>query len=161
MRTRDLEAWKKEFEFCHPYTLAFCSLFIVLVGDGMGMGWQGTERTWRSRENGKQDLKVALLSMEVMNALQLAVILLLNPVSKGVGKLAAALVVAATIALDVVVVGASVADELLLVFEFGVEEDEEELLVDARRRRSGSSLVCASSSAGEMEFQRTGSGGGR
>lgn len=117
--------------------------------------------TWRSNENGKQDLKVALLSIEVMNALQLAVILLLNPVSKGVGKLAAALDVAATIALDVVVVGASVADELLLVFEFGVEEDEEEVLVFARRRRSGSSLVCASSSAGAMEFQRTGSGGGR
>lgn len=37
MRTRDLEAWKKELEF------------------------------WRRRENGRHDLKVLFASMEVMN----------------------------------------------------------------------------------------------
>jgi len=56
MWTRDLVTWKKELEF------------------------------WRRRENGRQVLKVALESMEVMKELQAEVILLLKPISKGVGK---------------------------------------------------------------------------
>lgn len=82
IRTTDLEAWKKELEF------------------------------WRSMENGRQDLKVLLVSMEVMNAWHGAVMLLLKPTSNGVGRAVAAV----TMVVDV-----AVADDVC------VEEEEEEI----------------------------------
>lgn len=107
MRTRDLEAWKKELEF------------------------------WSNNENGKHDLNVAFESIEFINVAQLVVILLLNPVSKGVGKLATEVVVAATMPLDDVVVGASVDDDPVLVEIFSAEEDDDEDEgLEVRRRRS-------------------------
>lgn len=42
--------------------------------------------TWRSRENGKHEVNVSFDSMSVMKDMQLVVILLLNPMSKGTGK---------------------------------------------------------------------------
>jgi len=112
MRTSCLEAWKKELEF------------------------------WSKRENGRQDLNVLFESIESINEAQLEVMLLLNPVSKGVGRAATELVVAATMPLVDVVVGASVVD---------AEEEDLELML--RRRRSRSSVV--------SNAQFLGSGGGR
>jgi hypothetical protein len=90
MRTRDLEAWKKEFEF------------------------------WRSREKGKQALNVLLLNILFMNELQLSVILLLNPTSNGTGNVLVAAAVLALPVVDAVAVDFTVevamvelADELL------------------------------------------------
>jgi hypothetical protein len=42
--------------------------------------------TWRRRENGRHDVNVAFVSILVMNDWQLEVMLLLNPMSKGVGN---------------------------------------------------------------------------
>lgn len=120
IRTRDFDAWKKELEF------------------------------WRSRENGRHDLKVLFASMEVIKDWQLVVILLLKPVSKGVGNADALSVVATTRPLDVLV-GASVDVDELRVVE--LEEDELELSVLRRRRSSAVS--------GRSSSQLLGSGGGR
>jgi len=56
MRVTDLDAWKKEFE------------------------------DWRSRENGRQDLKVEFVRKPYMKFEQLSVIFPLKPPSKGVGR---------------------------------------------------------------------------
>ena len=58
IRTGDLEAWKKELEFC-----------LVLVVDQLIRwgGGGGNECTWSSRENGRHDLKVAFVSMSSIN----------------------------------------------------------------------------------------------
>jgi len=65
MRTTDLVTWKNDMEF------------------------------WRSKEKGKQDLKVALAKNPVMKLEQVDVIFELNPLSNGDGN-AAAVAVAAT-----------------------------------------------------------------
>jgi stress response protein YsnF len=96
----DLEAWKKELEF------------------------------WRRRENGRQVLKVALESMEVMKDWHDAVILLLNPTSKGVGR-----TVSVPVTVEPVVVGV----------DADVEDEEEET---ERFLRSSSSWVSGVQSAG-------------
>lgn len=82
------------------------------------MGWGGAGATWRSREKGRQFLKVELESIEVMKSWQEAVMLLLKPTSKEVGKGPPVSVAAA---MPVVVVGASVAE----LVEFFVEADVE------------------------------------
>jgi hypothetical protein len=123
--------------------------------------WEmGRERTGSSKEKGRQDLNVAFESIESINVAQLLVILLLNPVSKGVGKLAALVAVAtAMLLLDVLVV-ASVVDtlnelELVEVERFVCEDEEEDEWSPLRRRRS------AGSSVGLSNAQFCGSGGGR
>jgi hypothetical protein len=53
MRTRDLEAWKKELEFCR------------LLGTIDQLMERGS--TWRSNEKGRHDLNVVFASMPSIN----------------------------------------------------------------------------------------------
>jgi hypothetical protein len=115
MRTRDLVVWKKELEF------------------------------WRRREKGRHCLKVAFESMEFMNCAQFAVMLLLKPISKGVGNGYALAVVATARPLDVVV------DARLEVDDEDDVTEEESLSSTLRRLRS---------SGRDARVQSAGLGGG-
>jgi hypothetical protein len=114
MRTRDLVVWKNELEF------------------------------WRRRENGRHCWKVAFESMEFMNCAQLAVILLLKPISKGVGNGYALAVVATARPLDVVV-------------DARLEVDDED---DVSEESLSSTLRRLRSSGRDARVQSAGLGGG-
>jgi hypothetical protein len=68
------------------------------------------DRTWRRRENGRHAVKLELVSMLVMNDWQLAVMLLLNPISRGVGNWLVASGVAAAVVLEGATVVVAVVD---------------------------------------------------
>lgn len=109
MRTRDFSTWKKEMEFWRE-NVRNCI-------DGL----EGKGLTWRRRENGKHDLNVAFASIAFMKLEQVAVILELNPLSKGVGNgLMLPADVAVVMALADVDVGASV--DVSFADDFAVEE---------------------------------------
>jgi hypothetical protein len=113
------------------------------------VGWEREgrrgRRTWSRRENGRHCWKVAFESMDFINCAQFPVILLLKPISKGVGNGYALAVVATARPLDVVV------DASLEVDDDVTEDEEESLLSTLRRLRS---------SGREARVQSAGLGGG-
>jgi hypothetical protein len=88
-------------------------------------------------------LKVAFESIEFINCAQFAVILLLKPISKGVGNGYALAVVATTRPLDVVVDARLEVDD-----DDDVTEDEEESLSSTLRRLRSSGRDARVQSAG-------------
>ena len=100
--------------------------------------------TWRSREKGRHDWKVAFESIEFMNDSQFEVRLLLKPISKGDGNGYALAVVATVRPLDVLV-------DASLDVDVEVTEDEGDTLLTLRRLRS---------SGRDARVQSAGLGGG-
>jgi len=125
-----LVVWKKESEFC-------------LNGQWDGRAERRGNRTWRSNENGRHDPKVAFESIEFMNDAQFAVILLLKPISNGVGNGYTLAVVATTRPLDVVVDASLDVD-----VDDDVTEDEEDSLLSTLRRLRSSGRDARVQSAG-------------
>jgi hypothetical protein len=100
--------------------------------------------TWRRRENGRHCWKVVFESRECINCAQFAVILLLKPISKGVGNGYALAVVATARPLDVVVDASLEVDD----DDDAVTEDEEESLSSTLRRLRSSGIDARVQSAG-------------
>jgi hypothetical protein len=113
---------------------------------GMGERRGVVARTWRRTEKGRHCWKVAFESIEFINCAQFAVILLLKPISKGVGNGYALAVVATARPLAVVV------DARLEVDDDDddddVTEDEEESLSSTLRRLRSSGRDARVQSAG-------------
>ena len=105
--------------------------------------------TWRRRENGRHCWKVAFESIDFINCAQFEVILLLKPISKGVGNGYALAVVATARPLDVDVDARLEVDDEDDVTED--EEEEESLSSTLRRLRS---------SGRDARVQSAGFGGG-